>query len=313
MEKVYHYTSAEAFDSMLRKMKDKKSTELVFWASNIHYMNDPNEMSFLYDKLVDMLPELEKDMDIKEMPFSMFLSLGKNQQSISLDLFKDIKDRVFNGIFKSAFAISFSKRGDFMPMWSLYGNNGSGLCLEFDYEALKERFTEADNLTRLIEQHYYIKELFIWARIGAFYKLYHDKLSLKDDNINPLSLCREFLARVLMEMAPFLKHESYDYEKEVRLFYHVIRPGDADDVIAKADIQPTGKGLSNEEAPKVRVRNGLLVPYKEIGIPVDLVKRIIVGPTLYPRLQSEALKVLLNEYGLERIHVDISEVPYRQM
>ena len=44
----------------------KKSIELVFWASNIHYMNDPNELSFLYDELVKALPELENDLEINE-------------------------------------------------------------------------------------------------------------------------------------------------------------------------------------------------------------------------------------------------------
>ena len=51
MERIYHYTSVDAFDKMLREMKRHGSKELLFWASNIHYMNDPNEMSFLYDKL----------------------------------------------------------------------------------------------------------------------------------------------------------------------------------------------------------------------------------------------------------------------
>ena len=73
-EKIYHYTSVEAFDSMLRKMSEKGSNELVFWASNIHYMNDPNELSFLYDELVKALPELENDLEIKESPL---LFLGK--------------------------------------------------------------------------------------------------------------------------------------------------------------------------------------------------------------------------------------------
>ena len=114
-EKVYHYTSVDAFEKMFRKMKEDNSKELVFWASNIHYMNDPNELSFLYDELISLLLELEKDLGITDMPFSMFFSFANNQQGISLDLFKDIKDNVFNKIFKSAFAISFSKQKDYLP------------------------------------------------------------------------------------------------------------------------------------------------------------------------------------------------------
>lgn len=311
-----HYTSVEAFEKMLRKMSSDNSRELTFWASNIHYMNDPNEMSFLYDELIEALPEIESLLDIKEMPFSMFCSLGKNQGTVSIDLFKDIKDNVFKKIFKSAFAISFTKKKDYLPMWSLYGNNGSGLCLEFDYEALKKHFSESESLsfaTRFEELHYYIKEVSIWAKIAAFYKLYHDKLSLNDDNKDPLRQCRDFIARVLLEMAPILKHQSYAYEKEVRLLYHVILPGDADEIVSKADVRPMDKEYPKVENPKVRVRNGMLIPYKEISIPIDCITKIIVGPTLYPQLQSEAMNVLLKEVGLERIRVEISKVPYRQI
>lgn len=312
-EKVYHYTSVDAFEKMLRKMKENKSNELVFWASNIHYMNDPNELSFLYDELMNALPDLEKDLEIKEMPFSIFLALTKNQKGISVDLFKDIKDRVFNDIFKNVYAISLSKKKDYLPMWSLYGCNGSGLCIEFDYGALKEHFSETETITRLIELHYYLKEIDIWPRVAAFYKFYHDKLSLKDGNNDPLTLCREFFAHALMGLSPLLKHQSYAYEKEVRLFNHVIMNGDADDIVAQIDIEPTGKKLKEEEMPKVRVRNGQLIPYKEIGIPVEYITKIIVGPTVNLQLQSEALKVFLNEVGQNRIEVEMSTVPYRQM
>lgn len=313
---LYHYTSVEAFEKMLREMKKKDSCELTFWASNIHYMNDPNEMSFLYDELIEALPEMESHLGIKEMPFSMFCSLGKNHETISFDLFKDIKDNVFNKIFKSAFAISFTKREDYLPMWSLYGNNGSGLCLEFDYEALKKYFYKSESFnfaTRLEELHYFIKEEAIWIKIAAFYKLYHDRLSMKDTNVDPLRQCRDFIARVLLEMAPILKHHSYAYEKEVRLLYHVILSGDADEIVSKADVQPMNKKCPKVENPKVRVRNGMLIPYKEIGIPIDFITKIIVGPTLYPQLQSEALNVLLREVGVGTIQVEMSEVPYRQI
>lgn len=239
-ERIYHYTSVEAFEKMFRKMKEDNSTELVFWASKVHYMNDPNELSFLYDELLNALPDLEKDLGIKDVPFSMFLSLSKNQLGISLDLFKDIKDIVFNKIFKSAFAISFSKQKDYLPMWSLYGCNGSGLCLEFDYNALKEHFSETDTLSRLIEQHYYLREIDIWPKVAAFYLYYHDKVLPSNGNKDPLKQCREFVARVLLEISPILKNQSYAYEKEVRLFNHAIMIGDADDIVAKADVQPTG-------------------------------------------------------------------------
>lgn len=116
-----------------------------------------------------------------------------------------------------------------------------------------------------------------------------------------------------MEIAPLLKNQSYAYEKEVRLFNHVIMTGDADDIVAKAKILPWDEKEEKMVPPKVRVKNGSLIPYREISIPVDYITKIIVGPTSNPSLQCEALKVFLSEMGQERIKVEMSAVPYRQM
>jgi len=62
-----------------------------------------------------------------------------------------------------------------------------------------------------------------------------------------------------------------------------------------------------------RVRNGLLVPYVEIEIPLDCIKTVIVGPTLYPQLQSEALRVLFRKTGVKDIRIEESEIPFRRL
>lgn len=314
MEHIYHYTSIEAFDKMLKDMKEAGTSNLKFWASNIHYMNDPHELEFIYDELIKVLPEIEREIGIKEFPFSSIFSMNSNQ-GFTIDFLKDIRDNVFNRIFKSAFAISFSKKKDYLPMWYLYGNNGCGLCLEIDYEALNKYIgLDAGNLAkRMFELSYDIKEKNIWNKILYFYKSYHDVLSEQSENVNPIEQCRVFTARVLLELAPFLKHPTYSYEEEVRLFYHVIIEGDADDIIAKGDVEPMNGMLGKYNLPEVRVRNGLLVPYVEIDIPLNCIKTVIVGPTLYPQLQSEALRVLFRRAGIKDIRIKESEVPFRRL
>lgn len=314
MEHIYHYTSIEAFDKMLKNMKEAGSSNLKFWASNIHYMNDPHELEFIYDELIKVLPEIEQEIGIKEFPFSSLFSMNNNQ-GFTIDFLKDIRDKVFNRIFRSAYAISFSKKKDYLPMWSLYGNNGGGLCLEFDYEALKKHIvSDAASLAkRVLELSYDIKDQSIWNSIISYYKYYHDVLSEQDGNVDPIKQCREFTACVLLELAPYLKHPTYSYEEEVRLFYHVIIEGDADDIIAKADVEPMDEMVGKYNLPEVRVRNGLLVPYVEIEIPLDCIKAVIVGPTLYPQLQSEALRVLFRKTGVKDIRIEESEIPFRRL
>lgn len=56
MDKLYHYTTFEALNSIL----SSKS----IWLGNVHYMNDKNEMRYLFDLLKEDLlndyPELRK-------------------------------------------------------------------------------------------------------------------------------------------------------------------------------------------------------------------------------------------------------------
>ena len=93
----------------------------------------------------------------------------------------------------------------------------------------------------------------------------------------------------------------------------MILPGDADDIMAKAKIEPVNRKYKQIGMPKVRVRNGILIPYMELGIPIDYISKVIVGPTSNPQLQSEALKVFLKEVGQEGIDVEMSKVPYREL
>lgn len=312
---LYHYTSTDTFVEMLKKMHDEKSSYLTFWASNIHYMNDPHELEFLYDELVRVLPEIEKELEIKDMPFSAFSFPKNNEMGLSLNLEHDVLDNVFNKIYKSAYAISFSQREDYMPMWALYGNNGNGLCLKFDYELLKEYVAgegAKDFGRRIIEIKYNIKDVAVWEKIKSFYLEYYQ---MKEDSTvdnNPLVFRRSFIAQVLLELSPSMKHQSYDYEEEVRFFDHIIYPGDADDIVKMTKVRELDKKYNKVSDPKVRVKNGLLIPYKEIKIPIKCLSSVIIGPTVNPKLQCEAMDTFFRSLNLD-LEVTPSTVPFRQL
>ena len=136
---IFHYTSIDAFVQMLKMKTKTKASNLTFWASNVHYMNDPHEMDFLYGEINRVLPELEKEMGIneKDMPFSAFNFSNINSNGIKVELDNDFREIIYNIIYKNVYAISFSRKKDYLPMWSMYGNNGGGLCLQFNYDKLK--------------------------------------------------------------------------------------------------------------------------------------------------------------------------------
>lgn len=309
---LFHYTSTDAFVKMLEKKRKDKSSDLTFWASNIHYMNDPHEMEFLYDELNTILPELESELGIDETPFSAF-DFSKNiPNGLYIDFDNDFKGQIFNNIFKSVYAISFSGKEDYLPMWSLYGNNGGGICLKFDYRKLKlyfEKVKKEDITKRIIEIKYDIKNQEIWPKIMKLYKEYHTQINVESGQ-DPFILRRKFISRVLLEFCLIMKHHSYSYEEEIRLIDHAVFIDELGDYKKNVKVEPLRGRFKKATAPNVRVKNGLLIPYKEINLPVDCLTSVIVGPTVNSRLQCEAMEILLKRAKLN-IEVIPSSVPFR--
>lgn len=308
---LYHYTTVDTLKSMLEQMKKDKSEDLTFWASNIHYMNNPHELEFFYDELNRILPELENELDINGVRFSALSQLKNTPMEIDID--KDIKKNVYNRIFRNAYAVSFSKHKDYLPMWSLYGNNGCGLCLEFDRLRFNDRFKGEDEKgIRIVEMSYKSRDPEIWDNLKELYKKYYHKIDERNEGQDFMTMRRTFISEALLSFSLRMKHPAYSYEDEVRLYDHVIYPGDADDVMAKADINHVYSKYDKERDPDVRVKNGMLIPYKKVRIPISCLQAVIVGPTKNTKLQCNAMEILRQKLNL-KFEVKSSSVPYREI
>lgn len=308
---LYHYTTVDAFVSMLKQMKKDGVDYLTFWASNVHYMNDPHELEFFYDELIRVMPMLEDDLKITDARFSAF-TISKDT-AMGFDIDRDMKENVYKRIFRSVYAVSFSKHRDYLPMWSLYGNSGGGVCLEFDRLKLHEWLKpEVKKGIRLMDIGYNVKDAEIWDRLKILYKAYHDAIDEKKEGRDMFSMRRTFIAAVLLEFSMRMKHSAYSYEGEMRLYDHIVYPGDADDIIAKGETTTEDWTYDKERDPDVRVKNGVLIPYKKIKIPFSSLQSIIVGPTRNTKLQCNAVDILLRNMGL-KIDVIPSAIPYREL
>ena len=91
------------------------------------------------------------------------------------------------------------------------------------------------------------------------------------------------------EVAPKIKHASFDYEAEWRL---------------------TKTGAAK---PKFRCKNGVIVPYKEVIIPINVIEGFIIGPTANFEYIQKSLRLYLSAIGLNGLAQNIkqSTVPYR--
>lgn len=308
---LYHYTTVDVFVRMLKKMKKDGVDYLTFWASNVHYMNDPYELEFFYDELMRVMPMIEDELNITDFRFSAISIPKDNPMGIDID--RDLKEDVFEKIFRNAYAVSFSKHRDFLPMWSLYGNNGCGLCLEFDRFKLTEWFkSEEIKGIQFVDISYNVKDVEIWSSLKNIYRAYHDVIDDNKKGQDVFTMRRTFIARALLEFSKRMKHSAYAYEGEMRLYDHIVYVGDADEIIAKAGTTSVDWAYDKARDPDVREKNGVLIPYKKIKIPFSSLQSVIVGPTKNNKLQSNALDIFLRQMGL-KIDVIPSKVPYREL
>jgi hypothetical protein len=106
---VYHYTSIDSFVSIMR------SNEL--WFSHALYLNDPLEIAFGLDVIINILNKKKND-------YTTVLNIIEKQRNVykeySLDLSRDL-----------VFLFSFSELSDKLSSWIQYGDSGHGVCLEF--------------------------------------------------------------------------------------------------------------------------------------------------------------------------------------
>ena len=282
-KRVYHYTSLDAFYNILADVEEDFFT---FRAGSVYTMNDVQEMKLGYEYLKEYLPKVEKRLGIKQEDklFNMFKDVKKNE-NIS-EKFGEwlINDDLTN------FVVSFSSSPNILPMWTLYGGNGAGVCLEFSPYIIKEYYNKNgidENL--LIKECVYnrddIEELMM-SELHIVYKLFLDENS-DEQRLNPLTKAK-YLATMCGITGAYVKHPCFEYEQEVRMT--VFRP-----------INDWNYGES---------RNGNRIVYVNVPIPLKALNNIVIGPAADMDKVRKALVMSLRTKG---IHIDPTQstMPYR--
>ena len=274
-EYLYHYTSMESIFGMLQSYS-KDNPYCTMWASNVLFMNDASEYQFGQNVCRDLVLQYEGEI--------------QPQQGFSYIYYKNEAWREEE--LNYPYIISFSERVDSAAIWNMYSNNGTGIVIIFDIEKLQETprislgacwyCNDADNL--LFDNH-------IRARISDTYNscvdMDYGDAPLDIDATTFYDTMKAFM--FLMKIAPKIKHASFDYEAEWRL---------------------TKSGI---DKPKFRCKNGVIIPYKEVHIPIDAIKGFVIGPTANFEYIQKSLRLYLTSRGLDGLAKNItkSTVPYR--
>lgn len=295
---VYQYTSLEALFAILegyRKSKRTKAYDFIpFRASCIYNVNDSREMELGFDAIKKFLPNFEK-----EQSNNLYLSEVYKDTETENRCREKCFDQIVDGMIEAGivpYTSSFSRKRDFLPMWSLYGDHFKGACLVFDlreiidslpldgnmqfgFVSYEDDESEVDNFESFLPQLY-----------EFFQDTSKTDLTIEDKIINLSAICSVF--------SPFVKSKDWVYESEFRIVCSKIYEIDiSHDFI---------KGHSWNPIPKKKVE-----PYVYYPIKANALQEIIIGPAARYSDVEHVLRNELNECLMNDVDITPSSIKIR--
>lgn len=240
-----------------------------FWASSCFCLNDYVELKHGYKVLMELLKEEERDID-ERYRLSNIHNEIKMKGMTDEQVFKYIEDNSFI-MERTPYAISFSYMPEQIPLWSMYGDNGKGVCLCFDLNEIIELNRKEKHNLLFIPIIYKIDSI-----QNEYKKLIKDTIknelnnyyvSVKEISDKEQIWYKKLSAIRVMStvLSPFFKHFSFEFENEYRL----------------------AKYCGSEENVEYREnKNSNLIPYTCIKIPFISLKKITIGPCADYKLDS---------------------------
>lgn len=261
---IYHYTNIEALINgifNLNTVDSEKENDICLWATNCEYLNDPID-SYLGDILMH------------------------NNQEIKSFLKLDLKSLIDE--FKSSYIISFSESKDCLPMWNMYGKNGKGIKLGFDFEKVICNRKYVDNFHKCVYENTDSYQNYCSMIIRKVKKIYDEGLP---DGIDDGELSKDaFIYGLIHAFAIYIKSKSYEHEKEWRINI------------------PTYK---IDTPIEFRYCSGILIPFTRLYFPKDTLKEIWIGPTNDMVRTEKSIKLYLESIGFDNVEIKKSNIPFR--
>lgn len=257
---IYQYTHWDALFHGILDGSREKNKEVCIRATNCRYLNDPKEIC-----LGSRLSQEILDVSLKH---------GGASADINLEKF---------------FVTSFSERRDYLPMWSMYGKNGTGLSVGFDVAVLSQSKLTTFGRCMYCDTEF-LESFRNFNEHNNVQPPTTEEISqMSTEDIGKVTSHAYFLlVDALQKVLALSKTPEYAYEKEIRICMKTTK---------NVQFRNTGK---------------MIVPYIDMFFPKAVVKEIIVGPTNEGKRAVDSLKEWLQSIGMEFVQVSLSEVPYRQ-
>lgn len=251
---------------------------LTMWATHYAHQNDPMECKLFFSGLQKAVNDYTEKHNIV---------LSTKDEQLLLEPWYGI----------GLYTVSFSEQEDDLTMWRGYGQNGDGISLGFDFSKLPPPplphilgYESIDEVPELDTTILRIKDSPLKCKYVKPQDNYIPKEAISRTIDNLVSEDKEWSNIIQLgitgEYAPIYKYYKYSQEKEWRIVRHDI-------------------------LPKYRILNEkTLIPYVELKISIDCLKKIVIGPCISSKENAMNVK----KYLLTKlIDIDVveSEIPYR--
>lgn len=272
---LYHYTDAKGLYGIFDKM--------AIWATNAGYLNDSKELSIAFEISESELEKKRSKAKTVEEQLLFAKMLRNLRNNSELDI-------------RSNYVCSFSEIRDSLSQWRAYCSEG-GYSLGLPSEFLKkraelQRFTLVPCIYEKQEQHGIIAET-ISLCLDRFR---NNKSKLVPEQINrEIDSVSYYFTVMVMQIAPIIKHKSFEEEKEWRLITLVDKP--------------------KRSHPEYRCGRSMLIPYRPFKLidKSDILNdlRVVVGPTPHPERAKESAGWFLFSRKCSQPNIKISNSPYQ--
>lgn len=191
-------------------------------------------------------------------------------------------------LWKSPYVFSLSECIDSLSLWRLYGDQGRGVAIALDRSELLNKLPSGPGWYAMKKIDYQteseVRAMFDDVTLQALYQEI-------DPSQSPYCPIQTLSHNDLSLQACYLKTPAYRDEREWRI----------------------SRERLNDHFQEVnfREKNGLIIPYIDIDIPLSCVKQIIIGPREDQRLCASSIGEMLRKYaGYYQIDVLLSSLPY---
>lgn len=264
---LFHYTSSSGLNGILCSKS--------LWATSLQFVNDTAELQAAIDLTKAMLLERAETVDEPRVAKRLReISNGLSNHLLHRDPDFDCPVTVC--------AVSFSEHHDLLSQWRAYGGEG-GYSLGFEFESLEGEGSQLcePGRWRLVKCVYDLQQQ--RALIAPIVEWTHEQLEAE------VNLPPQLWAR-LLAIAPQIKHEGFEEEKEWRL---------VSDKVALHDLKTRSEGPLLKPFQAIRFQGG--------WVPIS---QVTVGPQRHQELARLGAAAALGESG-SLSTVEISRIPFR--